>query len=211
MRGLVMGRSMRIRTSLWSHRVSPLYEVAVKAADYMGASNRVWKSGKAFDGAPGSILDYLTDVNVPYTPISVRNRDWDAGMNWVQSYDMKSNFFPALKTVYTDDTSVLNSFFTALGICEVVKVCERAWRYYTGNSKLSPAQRAQRIDEMITRQTQGIFDDRFIIEPETFYTEGDVLRGYSYSTRVKLYANNMVTVGTSFVQAYRMSDYAPTN
>ena len=211
MRGLVMGRSGHIRSSLWTERVSPLYEVAVKAADYMGASNRQWKSGKSFDGAPGSILDYLTNINIPYTPVSVRNRDWDAGMNWTQSYDMKSDFFPALKTVYSDDTSVLNSFFTALGICEVVKVCERAWRFYSGNSKLSNAQRAQRIDEMITRMTQGVFDDRFIIEPVTFYTEGDLQRGFSYSTRVKVYANNMVTVGTSFVQAYRMSDYAPTN
>jgi len=129
----------------------------------------------------------------------------------VQSYDMKSNFFPALKTVYNDDTSVLNSYFTALIICEVNKVCERAWRYFSGNSKLTNAQLANRMDEFIRNAVSGRFDDRVIIEPETFYTAGDEQRGYSWSTRVKVYANNMRTVMTSFVQAYRMSDYAPTN
>ena len=211
MRGMVMGRSARIRSSQYTKRVSPLYEVAVKSARYMGASNGIWKAGKDFDGAPGSILDYLYDVSVPYTPVSVRNRDWDAGLNWVQSYDMKSNFFPALKTVYNDDTSVLNSYFTALIICEVNKVCERAWRYFSGNSKLTNAQLANRMDEFIRNAVSGRFDDRVIIEPETFYTAGDEQRGYSWSTRVKVYANNMRTVMTSFVQAYRMSDYAPTN
>lgn len=211
MRGMVMGRSARIRSSQYTKRVSPLYEVAVKSARYMGASNGRWKAGKEFDGAPGSILDYLYDVSVPYTPVSVRNRDWDAGLNWVQSYDMKSNFFPALKTVYNDDTSVLNSYFTALIICEVNKVCERAWRFFSGNSKLTNAQLADRMDEFIRNAVANRFDDRVIIEPETFYTAGDEQRGYSWSTRVKVYANNMRTVMTSFVQAYRMSDYTPTN
>ena len=209
MRGLVMGRSGKIRASQYNKRVSPLYEVAVKSARYMGAGNGRWKPGKNFDGAPGSILDLIYDVSVSWTPASVRNRDWDAGLNWVQTYDRRSNFIPALKTVYNDDTSVLNSYFTAMAICEINKVCKRAWRYFSGVSNLTDGQLAERVDEFIKRYTQGRFDDRFIIEPETYYTEADTARGYSWSTRVKLYAPSLKTVMTTYVQAYRMSDYQP--
>ena len=208
MRGMVMGRSGMIRASQYKKRVSPLYEVAVKAARYMGAGNGIWKAGKNFDGAPGSILDYIYDISVPYTSVSVRNRDWDAGLNWVQSYDLRSNFIPALKTVYNDDTSVLNSFLTAMAICELNKVAERAWRYYSGTSYLTAGQLAVRIDNFIREAVNGKFDSRFVIEPETYYTDADKARGYSGTTRIKLYANNMFSVLTCYIQSFRMSDYA---
>ncbi len=207
MRGMIMGRSGKIRASQFKERVSPLYEVMVKASRYMGAGNGVWKSGRNFDGAPGSILDYIYDVSVPYTPVSVRNRDWDAGLNWVQSYDMRSEFIPALKTVYNDDTSVLNSFLTAMAICEINKVCEMAWRYFSGVSYLTNGQLAERVDNFIRQNLNGRFDDRFIIEPETYYTDADIARGYSWMTKVKIYAANMKTVMQSYVQAFRLDDY----
>ena len=210
MRALIMGRNGKIRDSQWTDYAPVLYEVGVKSADYMGAANGKWKPGKSFDGAPGSILDYMYDINVPYTSVSVRNRDWDAGLNWVQSYDLKSNFIPALKTVYDDDTSVLNSMFTALAICEINNVAERAWRYYSGNTKLTTGQLAERIDNFIREGCNGKFDDRFIIEPQTYYTDADKARGYSGTTVVKLWANSGFTVMSFYVQAHRMSDYAAT-
>ena len=211
MRGLIMGRSGRLRNSQFKERVSPLYEVAVKAARYMGAGNGVWKSGYSPEGAPNSILSMIYDISVPYTPVSVRNRDWDVGLNWVQSYDLRSNFIPALKTVYSDDTSVLNSFFTAMIICELNKVAEQAWRYYSGRSDLTLDQIKLRIDSFIRNRTEGRFDGRVIIEPETYYTEADLARGYSGTTRIKIYANNMWTVSTTYIQAFRMSDYTQSS
>ena len=207
MRGMIMGRSGKLRSSQFKERISPLIEIAIKSARYMGAGNGIWKAGKNFDGAPGSILDYVYDISVPYTPVSVRNRDWDAGLNWVQSYDLRSEFIPAMKTVYNDDTSVLNSYLTAMAICEINKICERAWRYFSGVSYLTNGQLAQRVDNFIREAVQGKFDDRFIIEPETYYTNADEQRGYSWTTRVKIYAANMKTVMTSYVQAHRIEDY----
>ena len=137
MRGLVMGRSGLLRASQYKERMSVLMEVAKKAAAYMGASNGIWKSGKNFDGYPGHIVNSMYDLNVTYTSIGVRNRDWDAGLNWVQDFDRHSQFIPALKTVYSDDTSVLNSFITAMAIVEVNKVCDRVWREFSGVSGLT--------------------------------------------------------------------------
>lgn len=210
MRALVMGRSGKLRGSQWTQRLPATIEVAIKSSRYMGAGNGSWKNGKNFDGAPGSILDFVYDVNVTYTPAAARNRDWDAGLNWVQSYDRRSLFIPALKTVYNDDTSVLNSFFTAMAICEVNKVCERAWRHFSGTSSLSNAQLVERVNSFITERTKGRFDERFIIEPNTYFTDADIARGYSWTTAVKVWAPNMKTVMTTFVQAYRIDDFQPT-
>lgn len=207
MRGLIMGRSGKLRNSQVTQEMPYSLEIAIKSARYMGAGNGIWKNGYNFDGAPGSIIENFSSINVNFTPASVRNKDWDAGLNWAQSFDRRSLFIPALKTVYTDDTSVLNSYFTMMIICEINKVCERAWRQFSGVSNLTNAQLAERVNEFITKNTQGRFDGRVIIEPNTFFTDADIARGYSWTTAVKVFAPNMKTVMTTYVQAYRLSDY----
>jgi len=113
MRGMIVGRSARLRNSQYTKHLPLSAEIAIKSARYMGAGIGRWKNGSHFDGAPGSVVDFMYDINITWVPTAVRNRNWDVGLNWVQSYDRRSYFFPALKTVYDNDTSVLNSYFTA--------------------------------------------------------------------------------------------------
>lgn len=208
MRGMIIGRSGKLRNSQFTKRVPLSAEVAIKSARYMGAGDGRWKNGKHFDGAPGSIVDYVYDVSISFTPSTVRNKDWDVGLNWVQSYDRRSLFFPALKTVCSDDTSVLNSYFTALAIGQLNKVAHKAWREFSGVSYLTNAQLVQRVNDYVNANTQGRFDDRYIIVPEAFFSEMDTLRGFSWTLPIKIYSPNMLTVMTTMVQAYRISDYA---
>lgn len=208
MRGMIVGRSGKLRNSQYSKRVPLTAEVAIKSARYMGAGEGRWKNGYHFDGAPGSIVDYISDVSIKFTPATARNKDWDVGLNWVQSYDRRSLFFPALKTVYTDDTSVLNSYFTALAIGQLNKVAHEAWREFSGVSHLTNAQLVQRVNDFVVSRTQGRFDDRYVIVPEAFFSESDTLRGYSWTLPIKIYSPNMMTVMTTMVQAYRISDLA---
>lgn len=205
-RALIMGRDGKLRSSNWDNRVPVTMEVASKAAAYMGASNGIWKNGFHFDGAPGSILTEIYDVNVTYTPPAARNRDWDAGLNWVQSYDRSSLFIPALKTVYGNDTSVLTGWLTVMAIVEINKVCMRAWRHFSGVQNLTNAQLADRVNRFIADRLRGRFDGRFVMEPQTVFTTADLARGYSWTTYVKIYAPNMKTVMTTYVEAYRRED-----
>lgn len=209
MRGMIVGRSGKLRNSQYSKRVPLTAEIAIKSARYMGAGDGRWKNGRHFDGAPGSIVDYVYDVSINFTPASVRNKDWDVGLNWVQSYDRRSLFFPALKTVYNDDTSVLNSYFTALAVGQLNKVAHKAWREFSGVSHLTNAQLVQRVNDFVTANTQGRFDDRFIVVPEAYFSEMDALRGFSWTLPIKIYSPNMLTVMTTMVQAYRIGDYVP--
>jgi hypothetical protein len=210
MRGMVIGRSGRLMNSNYLPRLPLSLDRAIKAAIYMGASNGVWTSGANFDSAPGSIVDTMYDISITWVPASVRNANWDIGLNWVQAYDRRSFFFPALKTVYDNDTSVLNSFFTAMAICQINKIVDAAWRDFSGASHLSNAQLAQRVNDYITSAVQNKFDNRFTIKPAAYFTNDDVLRGFSITVPVSIYANNMVTVMTTYVKAFRASDLTST-
>lgn len=206
MRGMIVGRSALLRNSQYAKHLPLSAEIAIKSAKYMGAGIGKWKNGSHFDGAPGSVVDYMYDINITWVPASVRNRNWDVGLNWVQAYDRRSYFFPALKTVYDNDTSVLNSYFTAMAICQLNKVAHAAWREFTGVSHLTNAQLATRVNDFVVNRTQNRFDGRFVIAPDAFFTDMDLLRGFSWTLPIKIYAPNMKTVMTTFVQAYRIED-----
>ena len=210
-RAMIMGRSGVLRGRQYNKRVPATFEIATKSARYMGAGNGRWKNGFNFDGAPGSIIETLKDVNVVYTPAAARNRDWDAGLNWIIRYDRQSLCIPSLQTVYANDTSVLNNYLTAMAICEINKVTDRAWRHFTGTSGLTNAQFSERVDNFVMNRLSGRFDGRFIFESNTTFTQSDLDRGYSWTTAVKIWAGNMKTVMTTYVQSYRLDDYAATS
>ena len=206
MRGMVTALTGKLRNSNYSKRVPLSYEIARKAARYMGAGNETWKSGFRFDGAPGSIVESLYDIQADFIPANVSPVLWDAGVNWAQPFDRSSYFFPALQTAYYNDTSVLNSFFTAMAICYINKVADRAWRQFSGVSGITNEQLAERVKRFVEQELAFKFDDRFIIFPEVFFTAADLQRGYSWTLVVKIGADNMKTVMTTWVESHRLED-----
>jgi hypothetical protein len=208
MRGMIVGRYGRLTGSQYRGKLPLTIEIAAKAADYMGASNGKWKSGYAFDVAPLNQVSMFTDINNTFTPATVRNKDWANGLVWVEDYDRSSAYFPALHTVYENDTSVLTGFFTMMACVELEKVGLRVRRKFSGRSDLTNAQLVEKVNQEIEAQTTGRFDGRFIIKPDTYFTDADVARGYSWTSAIGIYAPNMKTVGTLSIQAYRIEDLA---
>ena len=206
MRAMIVGRSGKLMHSQYTKSLPLVLEIASKAGAYMGASNGVWKAGIGFDSSPTNQVTMFTDVNVIFTPATVRNKDWANGLVWVDAFDRRSLYFPALKTVYDNDTSVLNSFFTMMAIVELEKVGERARREFSGEATLTNAQLIAQVNEFVNKNTLGRFDNRFVIRPDTYFTAADVARGYSWTLSIAIYAPSMKTVATISVQAYRISD-----
>jgi hypothetical protein len=208
MRGMITGLSGVLRNSPYTDRLPLTAEINSKSSDYMGAGDGRWKNGKHFDGSPGSIVQSMTDVNISYVSATVRNRFWDVGLNWVQTYDRSSYFFPALKTVYDDDTSVLNSYFTAIACCQLNKISNSVWRQFSGVSHLTDVQFADRVNAAVNEKTANRFDGRFVIIPDALFTDMDTIRGFSWTLPIKIYAPNMKTVMTTYIQSYRIGDLA---
>jgi hypothetical protein len=207
-RGIIVGRSGTLINSQYTKPLPLILEIASKTAEYMGAANGKWKAGKSFDRAPRSQVTMFQDINVTFTPFTVRNKDWANGLNWVQSFDRRSYFFPALKTAYDDDTSVLTSFFMMMACIEVEKVGDRAWRAFSGVDTLTNAQLVKEVNTFYNENLTGRFDNRYTINPEAYFTAADLARGFSYSVRAKVYGPNMKTVQTMSIAAHRIEDLA---
>ena len=205
MRGVVVSGTGLLSDGSMKQRAPLLLEIARKSAAYMGAGNGEWKAVKKFDRAPGNIITNQKDVQPAFIPAGVKPALWNSGMVWAQPFDRRQFFFPGIQTVYEDDTSVLNSYFTVMAICTLNKIAVEAWRNFTGESDLTQPQLADAVVAFVNNRVANKFDGRFVIVPEVVFTKGDQQRGYSWTLVTKIYANNMKTVMTSYVEAWRLS------
>jgi hypothetical protein len=210
-RGMVIGRYGRLLGYNWYTKLPLTLEIAAKSAAMMGASNGIWKKTYLFDKAPNSVVTMFTDLNVDVVPASQRNTDWANGLNYPLPYSRKQSFFPALKTAYNDDTSVLTSYFTAMVCCELEKVGQRAWRNFSGATSLTPGQLVENVNKFVSDDVAGRFAGLAVIVPNTVITDADELRGYSWTLNIAAYFNNMKTVMTLSIQAFRTSQLTTTN
>lgn len=214
MRGMIVAGSGTLLKSNYNKPLPLTLEIAAKMADYMGASNGAWTPGKNFDrakdkngnGSAGNDIVFFTDINNTFTPAAVRIRDWDAGLIRVESFSRRKKYFPAFKTVYDNDTSVLNSIFTVAAIAELEKVGKAAHRQFTGSSSLTNQQIVEEVNKFILANTSNRFDGRFVIVPETYFTQADLQRGFSWTTMIKVYASGQKTAMTFSIQSNRIED-----
>ena len=177
----------------------------------MGATDGIWKTEYSPTVAPTNQVQMFTDISESYKPAVVRNRDWKAGMIWVDAFDLDSFYWPAIRTIYEDDTSVLTSAITMFGCCELEKIGERVRHEFSGRDNLTQAQFKERIETRYLELCANRFDDRFEITPTCDFTKGDVARGYSWTLKVEVRARNMKTVQTLYIEALRAdADEKPT-
>lgn len=207
-RGMIIGRYGDWLQFNYKDKLPLTMEILSKGARFMGAGNGVWKIDKLFDRAPNSIVENFANINVTFVPADQRNKDWANGLNYPQQFNRSSFFFPAIKTIYGEDTSVLTSFFTAMVCVEAQKIGNQVWREFTGSISLTEAQLIEKVNARIEELMANRFAGLFVIKPVTTITESDAANGYSWTTAIKVYANNMKTVMTLSVEAYRMSDLA---
>lgn len=203
-RGMVIARYGKLITSNFPRKLPLTLWLAGKAAAMMGAGDGIWNASKMFDSDPGNIVDNFKDLNATFVPAGQRTVDWANGLNYPIPYSRDKVFFAGLRTAFTDDTSVLTSFFTMMGCIALQKVGEQVWREYTGNVKLTRAQLLANVNQSVVDKTQGKFAGLFKIVPKAFISGGDDKRGYSWTLPIELYANNATTVMTLSVEAYRM-------
>lgn len=203
----ICGRSGMMVDRLYRGRLPLTIELINMVSAYFGNGNAILNANKAFDVFPNNRVQLMNKINVTYQPNNAYNDSWDAGIMWVQNADIDVTFFPAFRTVYPDDTSVLTSYITMICACYIERVCEIVWRKLVGNGKLSDDEFIEESDKLLAQELNGKFDNRFKIIPRTYYTSTDTTLGYRWSTDIEFYANNMKTVGLYTITSRRMSEY----
>ena len=205
-RCVVVGHVGKKLNSKYRRHVPLVMELIEKRSKYMGAGEGKMKTQFAYDVSPYNRVETMMGVNHPWKPELVRSKDWELGLNWVQHADRSQLFFPAIQTVYDDDTSVLNNDINMLICVDVAKLSEEVWRQMAGNASLTDAQFLDKCNTTLLRLVEGRYDNRVTIIPNSYFTDADKARGYSWTMDVAVYMNNMRTVGVINVITRRQSD-----
>lgn len=205
-RANLMMQAGKIVGSPYKGYVPLSYELALKRARFIGAGSGVMRPGFGYDQDGVKQLEYMVHANNPFVPQVPRERNWTNGATWAQYYDRNTMFFPAVRTIYKEDSSVLLADINMLIVTDLQKVCFRTWRRLVGNSSLTNAEFVDRSNTMILQDVDGRYDSRVTIEPTTYFTPADEARGYSWSCDIAAYFNNMRTVGVFTTIVHRKSD-----
>ena len=203
-RALVVMGDARKTNSLDNSYYSLTYDVAVKAAKMMGGPK--WKKVNIFDSGHKNIIGSMYDINPKFIPQGVKPALWNLGLVYPQPYDTERYHFPAMQTIYENDTSVLNSFFTGMAITNINQVAGKVQRYFTGNTELTPAEFIEAVEDYANDLLDGMHAGVVKIIPKAIITDFDEAAGFSWTLAFKLGANVPRTVMKTYTVAMRMDD-----
>jgi len=204
-RAIIVGGSEILNTDTPDVRSSQVFEIAVKTARLAGAGNFKWKMSELFDHGAKANLEIGYAPQPSFIPAGIKPTLWSDGMIWSQPKDRNTYFFPAIQTVYDDDTSVLNSWLTVLAVSTLNTIAGDAWREFTGSATLSDSAFKEAVLAYVNTRIEGIFGTVMTVIPEVIITAADAARGYSWQLAFKLYAPNMKTKMVTYTEVYRIT------
>lgn len=183
-------------------------DYAQRWAQMAGAGSGNMREGKDIDVSPNNRVRAVKDLNVKFFNQRMQSDLWTNGATYTLSYDRRSQYYPALHSVYNDDTSVLISPITVSICCDVIRLIRRVHAELSGNAKLTKEQFIERCDSLVLEMVDGRYNDRVVVVPKTYYTENDDKRGFSWHCKATVYANNPRTVMIFDLETRRMEDLA---
>ena len=170
--------------------VPQLLDIGVKWARYAGAGTGILRDGFEMDESPNNRVSLIKAQNVKFFGERTRAQLWANGATWSTSYDQRSMYYPCLRSIYKDDTSVLLSPITVAICCDLIRMIHKVHADFSGNSRLSKEQLIQRTDERILELTRERYGDRVDVTPRSFISAMDNNNGTSWSCEVTVAANN---------------------
>jgi len=203
-RAIVVMGAGKIKNWLDNDYYPLTFDIAVKSAKMMGGPK--WDRAELFDRGGRNTIKTMYDIKPEAIPQGVKPTLWRAGLVYPDNSDLNQWFFPALQTVYDNDTSVLNSYFTSVALTVINKIAFKLWVKYTGNIELKPPELMDALRNDANQELKGKFADLIKVVPDPVITDFDKQTGYSWTMRFKLYANVPTTVMRTYTVAYRKED-----
>ncbi len=189
-RAMIVAQSGKLIGGGYNKVVPQLLDVATKWAKYAGAGNGVLKAGFEMDAAPNNRVNTVKNINVPYFNVRAQANLWANGATYSTSYDTRSNYFPCMRSVYLDDTSVLLSPITVNICCVIMRLIVKVHAAFSGNASITKEQLVERCDQEIVDRTKALFGERVEVTPRTEITAIDENNGSSWTCTVTVAANN---------------------
>lgn len=205
-RAMIVTQSGKMIGGGFNKTVPQLMDVAKKWARYAGAADGVLKPGFEMDAHPNNVVDSIKSLNVPYFNVRSQANLWANGATYSTSMDTRSNYYPCLRSVYLDDTSVLLSPITVNICCVIMRLITRVHASFSGNASITKEQLVERCDLEIIDRTKAIFGERVVVTPRTVITPLDENNGSSWTCNVTVAANNPRTTLYFNLETVRMEN-----
>lgn len=202
-RASVVSRSGKPLQSTYKKRLPCNFELANMISRM--AAGTSFKSTYLFDRVPYNKFELLGSVESLWAPTTIRNRDWAMGMMWPERLSRNEVYFPAGRSVYKDDTSVLTSVFAGLVVAECQTVGMYCQKQFSGIIATKPQLKA-RVEDYCRENLKQRFAEMVRIEPTCYFTDADNSRGYSWTLRIAVWLPMMRTVETLYVEVHDL-DY----
>ena len=138
-------------------------------------------------GWPQSYNEFfkVSSVNwINYDPEG-QSRVWDSGINYVQWADMTRIFYPALRTVYRAETSVLVDQWFVDAVVYTKHVVRNAWGKFSGRNDKS-AVLQQGIKEYLDTELSYLYNGKYDFEVSVYQTAEEQRIGYIQHVLIRL-------------------------
>ena len=115
----------------------------------------------------------------------LKEKTWNAGLNYCQYADMTRIFYPALRTVYRAETSVLTDQWVVDALVYTKHECRKAWARFSGrNDKQAVLEAA--IKNYLEERLAYLYNNKYDFTVEVYKTEEEQKLGYVEHVKLKL-------------------------
>lgn len=205
-RAMIVLQSGKIIGGGYNKRIPQLLDVGMMWARYAGAGNGILRPGFEMDVSPNNEVSFVKTLNVPFFNARTSANLWSNGATYSTTYDNRRQYYPCLRSVYQDDTSVLLSPVTVNICCVIMRMIHKVHAKFSGNAFLTKEQLVERCDQEILDRTRDLFGGRVDIIPRTEITGTDENNGTSWTCTVTVAANNPRTTMNFFLDTVRRGD-----
>lgn len=178
----------------YSKPVPQLIDYAVRWARYAGAGTGILRPERAIDESPNNRITEVKDLNVKFFNSRAQNAAWESGATYSLTYDSRSQYYPCIRSVYNDDTSVLLSPITVNICCDIMRLITLVHADFSGNSSLTEEQFIERSDKRINQLVGARYGERVNVIPTTYFTVDDKSNRFSWHCKVRVEASSPRTV-----------------
>lgn len=157
---------------------------------------------KSIAGLPNSDVDIFKEINWVPNSEQIKSRSWNTGLNYMQYYDMEKLHFPALRTVYRYDTSVLVDMQFVSALTYAKHEIRKSWAKFSGTS-MPAAILEENAAKDLTERIGKLFNNKYTFDVRVYQTEEEMKLGYVHHVTISVTAPATNRVWDVDIVAYR--------
>ena len=153
-------------------------------------------------GLPRSEITIFKEYNWVPCDADHKQKSWDSGLNYFQHYDMTGVHWPAMRSVYRYDTSVLSSAHYTDAVVFVKHIARYNWSRFAGVEKKFEDFKP-RAEEALSQDLAYMLNGRYDFTVEFYQTEEEAKIGYISHCKIQLWGNPQQRVWRIDIECYR--------